>query len=253
MFDNSKLRGTDLISSFLFFVLGVWILAESFQMPLQDTYAGVSNVWYVSPAIMPIIIGLAIIILSLVIFIHAIKHGGKESLKQLWKVTKSSKVLSENNIRFAAVVFPLVAMVYMNLTRIDFFLTLVLYLSFSISVFYLDDPRFMRSTLFFYVAEMGILFIISVFGLDKIFASIFVYLLDIIALLLIVALTVFMVKQMKKIEDKADVKRKFRQAMLMTYITPLLVVPIFRYLLRVPLPKEGGIVNLMSLVYYALR
>jgi len=31
------------------------------------------------------------------------------------------------------------------------------------------------------------------------------------------------------------------------------LVPVFRFLLRVPLPKEGGIVNLMSLLVYTLR
>lgn len=252
MMDNSKLRGADLITSVLFFLLGVWILFESFKMPLRDSYAGVNSEWYVSPALMPLIIGTAIILLAITIFVHAMKHGGKEALKILWASGKGKKLLSDANIRYASVLLPLIAMVYMNLTMVDFFLTLVLYLSFTISVFYIDDAKFMRSTFFFYAIEMAILLIISVFKLDVVFASVFTYLLDIIALLMIVALTIWMKLQMRKVPDE-KVTRKFRHAMLMTYIAPLVLVPIFRYVLRIPLPVEGGIVNLMSLIYYTIR
>jgi hypothetical protein len=48
-------------------------------------------------------------------------------------------------------------------------------------------------------------------------------------------------------------RKKFRQAMLMSWITPFFVVIIFRYILRVPLPKEGAVVNVMSMIYYLFR
>lgn len=252
MIDNSKLRGADIITSALFFILGIWILVEAFQMPLRDTYAGVISTWYVSPALMPIIIGIAVILLALSIFLHAMHHGGKESMKAIWIAMKQSKLSSDSNIRYASILIPLFAMVYMNLTRIDFFLTIVLFLGFTITIFYIDNNRYMRSVLAFYSVEMGILFIISIFKLDKLFSAWFTYLLDSIVVVMIVALTVYMRKQLKKV-DEPNVKKKFKQAMWITYITPLLVVPIFRFLLRVPLPKEGIIVNLMSMAYYAVR
>lgn len=252
MMDKTKLRGADMITSILFFLLGVWILFESFKMPLTDSYAGVNSVWYVSPALMPLIIGTAIIILSISIFLHGLKHGGKESLSIIWQSLKAGKVFSDSNIRYASVLIPLIAMVYMNLTRIDFFLTLVLYLGFTISVFYIDDMHFMRSTLRFYIIEMGMLFILFLSGLAPILNSIFLYLVDVIALLMIIALTLWMRSQLKKLAIEGSAK-KFKHAMLMTYLAPLFLVPIFRFLLRVPLPKEGGIVNLMSLLYYTLR
>ena len=100
--------------------------------------------------------------------------------------------------------------------------------------------------------EMGIPFILFVFGLAPLLNSIFLYLVDIIALLMIIALTVWMKFQLKKLAIGGSAK-KFKHAMLMTYLAPLFLVPIFKFLLRVPLPKEGGIVNLMSLLYYTLR
>lgn len=252
MMDNKKLRGADLVTSFLFLLLGIWIIIESLKMPLRDSYAGVDSVWYVSPALMPLIIGTAIILLAIVIFFHALKHGGKEALAAIWESRKGKQLLSDGNIRYASVLLPLIAMVYMNLTMVDFFLTLVLYLGFTISVFYIDDTRFMRSTFYFYTVEMAILFILAVFGLDTILNAVFIYLVDILALLMIVALTIWMKVQLKRLSIEGA-KVKFRHAMMMTYIAPLFLVPIFRFLLRVPLPKEGGIVNLMSLVYYTLR
>jgi hypothetical protein len=110
----------------------------------------------------------------------------------------------------------------------------------------------MRSTFYFYTVEMAILFVLSIFNLDEMLDSLFIYLVDIIALLMIIALTIWMVAKLKRYHIEGA-KVKFRQAMLMTYIAPLLLVPIFRFLLRVPLPKEGGIVNLMSMLYYTLR
>jgi len=252
MMDKSKLRGADIITGFLFFLLGIWILFESFKMPLKDSYAGVDSAWFVSPALMPLIIGVAIMLLSITIFMHGMKHGGKEALKIIWASRKGKKLLSDDNIRYASVLLPLIAMVYMNLTMVDFFLTLVLYLGFTISVFYIDDPDFMRSTFYFYTIEMAVLFIIAVGKLDVLLESVFKYLLDIIALFLIVALTVWMQIKLKKVKTD-DAKLKFRKAMMMTYIAPLVLVPIFRFLLRVPLPKEGGIVDIMALIYYTLR
>ncbi len=252
MMDDKKLRGADLVTSILFFVLGIWILIESFKMPLKDSYAGVESVWYVSPALMPLIIGTAIILLAIVIFIHGLRHGGKEALAAIWVSRKGKKLLSDANIRYASVLLPLIAMVYMNLKMVDFFLTLVLYLGFTITVFYIDDAHFMRSTFYLYTAEMAVLFILAVFNLDALLDSLFMYTVDIIALVMIVVLTVWMKMKLKRYGIEGA-KVKFRHAMMMTYIAPLLLVPIFRFLLRVPLPKEGGIVNLMSLLYYTLR
>ncbi|MGI6432411.1 MAG: hypothetical protein ACOXZ4_00875 [Sphaerochaetaceae bacterium] len=252
MMDKKKLRGADLVTSVLFFVLGAYILYESFHMPLKDSYAGVQSVWYVSPALMPLIIGLAIILLSIVIFFHGLKNGGVEALKEAVAALKGKKLLSDANIRYASVLIPLIALVYMNLTRVDFFLALVLYLCFTITVFYVDEPHFIRSTFYFHMVELLILFILALFNLDKLLNQLFIYTVDIIVLLMIAALMIWMKVKLRG-STVEDVKKKYNHAMLMSFLAPLVLVPVFRYMLRVPLPKEGGIVNLMSLIYYTLR
>ncbi len=247
--EKSKLRGADLITSMLLILFGSWILYNAFHMPMKDTYGGVMNVWYVSPALFPLFIGFGIILLSLNILVHALKNGGFQSLKD--SIQNYGRLhLSEKGYRFLGILVPLLSLVYMNLPRIDFFLSIVLFLIFIIPVFYFDDLTLLKKLLTFYSAEMGILLLVFLTGIDKILASVFLYSLDIIALVLSAAFYMYLRKQLG---NEAEHRRKLRHALLISFLTPLILVPVFRFFLRVPLPKEGGIVDILFLLYYAIR
>ncbi|PKL06661.1 MAG: hypothetical protein CVV53_03120 [Spirochaetae bacterium HGW-Spirochaetae-9] len=252
MMEKSRLRSFDVVWSGLFFLLGIYILAEAFQMPLKDSYAGVDSVWYVSPALLPIIIGVAILLLSGAIFLHALKNGGWATLKASIINRKKVNFLSDANIRYAGVLVPLIAMVYLNITRIDFFITVILFLVFTISVFHLDDLLIMRKAVYLYTAEMGIILLLAIFGLDKKLVALFVYSLDIIATLMIASMVILLAVLVRK-SGKPEHRKKLRQAMWMSFMTPVFIVPLFRFILRVPLPVEGAVVNLMSEIYYMFR
>jgi len=74
--DNNKhMRGADIVIGIIFIILGVLILIGAFQMPLKDSYGGVESVWYVSPALMPLIIGVVMILLAVTITMFGIKNG----------------------------------------------------------------------------------------------------------------------------------------------------------------------------------
>lgn len=252
MMEKTKLRGADIITSSIFFLLGIYMIAEAFTMPLKDSYAGVESVWYVSPALMPLIIGAAMVLLAIFIFLHARKEGGIATFKAFFSKGEKRKIWTDANVRYAAVLVPLVAMVYLNITRIDFFLTIALYLCFTISVFYFDDPRITRPMTKLYSLEMGLLLFLALFGLDKALKGIFAYSLDAIAAVMIAIVIIGLRRMGKKYPETAG-KRKFAHAMWMTWMTPLFVVPIFRFMLRVPLPVEGAVVNIMSFIYYSVR
>ncbi|MFQ3621821.1 MAG: hypothetical protein SNJ78_12860, partial [Spirochaetales bacterium] len=132
MMDKTKLRGADVVTSFLLFAFGLWVLFQAFQMPMKDTYGGVINVWYVSPALFPIFIGVGILLLSVNILVHAIKEGGIRVAKEYLKTKKTAR-LSDKGFRFLAILIPLISLVYMNLPRIDFFLSILFFLLFFIS------------------------------------------------------------------------------------------------------------------------
>lgn len=252
MSEKSNMRGADIIISGLFFILSIWILAEASQMPLRDTYSGVESVWYVSPALMPIIIGFATMLISLSIFAYSIKHGGRETLKEMLVRAKQTSLLNEMNLRFFAVLVPLIGFVFINLRVIDFFLSIVFYLVFTISVFYFEDENFLKKMLFYFSLMTAAMLVIIVLNIDKMLASISWIIMDVVGLIFIIALHVLIGKEMKKIGDP-KIKIKYKHVLLMSYITPLVIVPAFRFLLRIPLPKEGVIVNLMAMVYYAIR
>jgi len=248
MMEKPKLRGADVVTSVILIAFGGWVLWQAFHMPMKDSFGGVMNVWYVSPALLPIIIGAGIIALAASILVHALKEGGAAALREMLRGT--GRRGAEGAIRFAAILVPLFSLVFMNLQRIDFFLCVMLYLYFTIAVFYLDDRRVLRRTLVFYSAEMLLLLLLFLLGLDARLNALFRYSVDVLALVLFIALVVFVRIQ----AGREPVRRRMlRHAMVMSVAAPLVLVPVFRFLLRVPLPTEGGIVNLMSLLVYTLR
>lgn len=221
-------------------------------MPLKDSYAGVDSAWYVSPALMPLIIGAAMILLAVYIIVYGFQHGGVEAIKTMLAERKGKKFLSDANIRYAAVLVPLISLVYLNLTRIDFFLAIVLFLVYIITVFHIDDLRIMRKLTFLYTAEMMFFLLLVISGLDTLITKLYAYSNDIIALVYIATIIIVFWRNIRAAGNDLY-KKRFSQAMWMTWMTPVILVPIFRYLLRVPLPFEGIVVNAMSLVYYAIK
>lgn len=249
MLDKSKLRGADFITSIGLIAFGIWVLFQTFQMPMKDTYGGVINVWYVSPALFPLFIGAGIILLSLNILIHALKTGGLQVFKEFLQ-SKKGFHLTEKGYRFLAILVPLLSLVYMNLPRIDFFLSILLFLLFFITVFYFDEFNLLKKLLAFYSIEMGVLLLLFLTGIDTILTQAFRYSIDILALVLIVALYLFLKLCIK---GQEEYKQKLRHALFISILTPLLLVPSFRFFLRVPLPKEGGIVDILFILYYTIR
>lgn len=252
MIEKARLRGLDLITSILFFLLAIYILIGAMGMPLKDSYAGVDSVWYVSPALLPIIIGIAMLLLSAAIFFNGLKDGGWKALQTIIIESKNIKFLSDANMRYAGVLVPLIAMVYINITRIDFFITVVLYLIFTISVFHIDDLLIMRKMVYLYTGEMVFLLFLAIFGLDIKLKAIYPYSLDILAIAFIISIIVVLIILCQKANNPVYCKN-LRQALLMSFLTPLFIVPLFRFMLRVPLPVEGLVVNAMSALYYLFR
>jgi hypothetical protein len=249
MMEKTKLRGADIITGTLLILFGIGELIETFKMPMKDSFGGVMNVWYVSPALFPMIIGGGIILLALNILVHGMKNGGGAALKVLFAERKQAGI-SEAGYRFIAILLPLFSLVYMNLARIDFFLCIALFLSFTITVFYIDDMELMKKLTFFYLIQMAVLLFLFLFKIDSKLNALFPYSIDVVALVL---LAVLIIRMFRALSGNTAYRRKFRHSMIMSFLIPLLLVPAFRFLLRVPLPHEGGIVDLMYLVYYAFR
>jgi hypothetical protein len=111
----------------------------------------------------------------------------------------------------------------------------------------------MRKTLTMYSVQVGLIVLLAIFKLDKELESLFIYSMDIIALIFIIMLLVYIKKLTKKQENADVLKKKYAQMMRISFLTPLFIVPLFRFALRIPMPKEGAIMNVMYLIYYAIR
>ncbi|MDY7029270.1 MAG: hypothetical protein SVR04_13305, partial [Spirochaetota bacterium] len=87
-------------------------------------------------------------------------------------------------------------------------------------------------------------------GIAGVLNSAFRYSTDVVALAEII---VFQIAAGRAAGSSEELKKKYRIASLIAVVVPLVLAPIFRYALLVPLPTEGGIIDLMSLIYFSLR
>jgi len=248
MMDKERLRRADFITSIILILFGIWLLYETFQMPMKDTYGGVSNVWYVSPALMPLIISISIILLGFVLFIHSLKTGGAKKFIEGLKEKK--KGVSESLIRFFIILLILITYVYLYIPKVDFFLSSMIFLFVFITGFYFDDIKLLQKYSLFYLIGSSVFLIIFISKLDILLNKIFRYGIDVLSLLFFLAYYAFTFTTVHK---NPQLKKKLRLSLIVAIATPLILCPIFRYGFLIPLPKEGGIIAVMNLIRYSLK
>ncbi|MBD3304993.1 hypothetical protein GF339_01415, partial [candidate division KSB3 bacterium] len=99
MMEKKQLRSADFITAILLIVFGLWVLVTTLTtFPMKDSWGGVQNVWYVSPALFPLFISLGIIIMGIVLLRNAVKEGGAKTFFE--KLAQYKPGLSENMLRF---------------------------------------------------------------------------------------------------------------------------------------------------------
>jgi len=245
---KKELRRADFITSVLLLVFSVWIIMETLKMPMKDTFGGVQNVWYVSPALFPLIISIFIMVLGTVLLIHSIKTGGAKYFLDNFSVRY--KGLSEKNIRFIGILLALFSFVYLNIPRIDFFISVTLFLTYFISVFYFDDKDLLKKLTLFYFIGSIIFIILFVFGISKIINSYYEYFIDILALFFYLSYVIY---NWINIKSNNIFKKRFIVSLIVSLVVPLILCPAFRYFLLIPLPKEGLIIQMMHNIYYLIK
>jgi len=245
---KKELRKADFITSILLLLFSLWIIMETLKMPMKDTFGGVQNVWYVSPALFPLIISIFIMVLGAVLFLHSIKTGGTKYF--LDNFSLRYKGLSEKNIRFIGILLALFSFVYLNIPRIDFFISVTLFLTYFISVFYLDDKDLLKKLTLFYFIGSIIFIILFVFDISKIINSYYEYFIDILALFFYLSYVIY---NWVNVKSSNIFKKRLIVSLIVSLVVPLVLCPTFRYFLLVPLPKEGLIIQIMHNIYYLIK
>lgn len=247
--EENKLRQYDFITAVALMLFSLWELSSAFKMPMKDSYGGVQSVWYVSPALLPLVIGVGLLLLGAVLLINSVRTGGAALFIAALKKTGRTRI-TEPVRRVLSVVLGLGTFIYLFIPRVDFYLSIALFLYYICSAFYPDKEEFRRSMTLHYLIGSAFFTLLAATGLDDLLIGLLRYNLDILALLFLIYLNIY-----SRIKGgRMGVPReKFRRVTLIALIVPLVLCPLFRYFLLVPLPVEGGIIKLMNLVYYAVR
>lgn len=251
MLDKDKLRKADLFSGAAVFLFGLWVLSQALKMPMKDSWGGVMNVWFVSPALMPLFVGAMIMLLGALLCRTGLKAIGFEEFKGTlrWLVSAELKrvLASDASVRFYAIAALFLTLVYINLPRIDFFLCAVLFLTVFITMFFFLDDRLLRAFLRFYLTGEAVLLVFFALGLHRPSAEAPSVLPDLLTLAFI-ALYVGYV--WLRVRTRAELRKKFRVGLVVSLLTPFVIGPVFKYFLMVPLPKEGLVVAALDYVWY---
>lgn len=166
MMEKKPLRRADFITSVILVVFGIWMAIHTVtNFPMKDTYAGVQSVWYVSPALFPLLISTGLVLLGVLLLVNSIKEGGAKTFFEGLAHIKPG--ISENLLRFLAIVLVLVAYVYLDIPRIDFFLSSLLCLTVFITMYYLDYSGILKRLTVFYAVGSLIFVLLFVVGVDK--------------------------------------------------------------------------------------
>ena len=251
MLDKEILRKADVYSGAVIFLFGLWVVLQALKMPMKDSWGGVQNVWYVSPAIFPLFVGCMIMLLGGLLCRTALRTVGIKAFVETVRWLSSKALLqffnSVPNLRFYTIVVLFFSFVYLNIPRIDFFLSAVLFLTVFITSFYFDDAGLLKKFFFFYLAGVIIFILYFSLGLDERLGRILPYPADIPALFFIVSYCVY---AWRLIRNNAVLRKKYRTAMIVAIASPLVVGMVFKYFLLVPMPAEGLVVAFMDYVWY---
>jgi len=251
MLEKDKLRKADVYSGIAIFLFGAWIVRQATKMPMKDSWGGVQNVWFVSPALFPLFIGAMIMLLGLLLSRTALKTIGIKAFGNSLQWLLSSNLFQFLNsmsvLRFYAITVLFLSFIFLNIPRIDFFLSAVLFLSVFITMFYFDEATLLKKLFFFYLA--GTIFFIAYFAtpLDALLGKVLPFAKDILAVAFILSYCLY---AWILIRSNPIWRRKFRVGLIVAVVAPFIICPIFKYFLLVPMPKEGLVVALLDAVWY---
>ncbi len=251
MMDKDQLRKTDVYSGAAIFLFGLWIILQALKMPMKDSWGGVQNVWYVSPAIFPLFVGCMIMLLGALLCRTALKMVGFKAFGQTvrWLLSKALVQFFNSipNLRFYTIVVLFLSFVYLTIPRIDFFLSAFLFLVVFISSFYFDDAILLKKLFLFYLAGTMVLILYFALGLDAPLGRIVPFPADILTACFIVSYSVY---AWMLIRRNPRLRKKYRTAMIVAFVSPLVVGLIFKYFLLVPMPSEGLVVAITDFFWY---
>lgn len=251
MMDKDKLRKADIFSGSIIMLFGLWIISQALQMPMKGSYGGVQNVWYVSPALLPLFVGSMIALLGGLLIRIALKTVGLRGLTDTLHWLGSSELLhffkTPALFRFYAMIVLFFSFVFLNIPRIDFFLCAILFLIVFITMFYFDDDALLKKMLLFYLSGTIVFLVFFSQGLSETLETSLPYPSDWLTIAFIIAYCIYV---WSLIRNVPPLRKKYRTAVILAVVAPFTIGPIFKFFLLVPMPKEGLVVAVLDAIWY---
>lgn len=234
------LRRADFKTSLVLMAISTLIFVESLNFPLNDSYAGVQNVWYVSPALFPILISSVLFLCGLFLLIKSIAFIKKNASTATAIESRASWW------RFFILVALIAGQVFGFVPLVDFALSAFLFLFVFIYAFYSDNSVFQKRIFTIWVAISSVLTLIN-FSMELSDENRLI--LDWATLLLIIVMVIVCYKWAAHSNQLKVWRVSWKTALIVT----LIVCPVFRLGMLVPLPTEGLVINPMVDAKYVIR
>lgn len=251
MLEKDKLRKADIFSGSIIFLFGLWVVLQAIKMPMKGSWGGVQNVWFVSPALFPLLVGSIIMLLGALLTRTAFKEVGFQEIGNVlrWLFSRDMSVFLKTpaNTRFYAIVTLFFSLVYINISRIDFFLCSVLFLMVFITMFYFNEHTLLKKLLYFYLAGTAIFVIYFIFNVNAVLEPVIPFAGDWLTMVFIIAYCIYC---WALIRGNPALRKKYRLSLILAITAPFLIGSIFKYLLLVPMPTEGLVVVVLDAIWY---
>jgi hypothetical protein len=252
MLEIEKLRKADIFSGSAIMLLGLFIISQGVQMPMKDSYAGVKNVWYVSPALFPLFVGSMLALLGLMLLRTALKSIGVQGLKSVFAYLASPDFIAflklPVTIRFYGIVLNLIVFVFILIPRIDFFFAAILFLTIFFFMFYFGGDELLPTLIYLLLSGTTLFSLFHFTGLSAVIEKTIPFPSDLLVLLMILAL---ITNGYLYTRTNTQLARKFRISLIIAITAPFTIGIIFKYFLLVPMPFEGLVVSLLDAIWYA--
>ncbi|WP_426415206.1 tripartite tricarboxylate transporter TctB family protein [Aestuariirhabdus sp. LZHN29] len=245
-----ELRLADLRTAIILLILAIAILAEASTFPMTDSWGGVENVWYVSPALFPLVIGCLLLILAMVLLVTAYRSLiSLDSTGFHWKTLIPAVLpISPRGRDTLFIIGLLIFYVYLLIPAVDFFLATTLFQATLTIRFLFDCPSLNRQLAAAYLTLLPVVLLVFFFYPfdttdNQLLAS------DTLIGCFTLVLLALPLRMKFPPQDR---KRRYSNMLLATLLIPLLLTVGFQYFMLVPMPTEGTIIQMMDYLRYDL-
>lgn len=234
------LRKADFWTGLVLVAISVFMLVETLGYPLEGSYAGVRNAWYVSPALLPLIVSAFLIVLSCSLLATAVRAGAaRAALADVTPRALRGHAGAARDIWIVA--FILGGYIYCLVPRVDFTAATALTLFTLAAAYHLPTARVRKAGLGVFACAIAAVAFAALAGWRPQPRSTAADLRDlgVWAAFLIAAGSVAWAAG-------APGRGRWRRCLVVALGTSLVLSIVFKWGLLVPLPVEGVTINTLD-------